>query len=88
MVMLSRRSLLAVSAAAFARPAAAQPGVSDVVDVSQPVLLDDRIARGYRRDVLLRWGDRVAFNAPPWNPNLPDAEAAATQFAWDARLAA
>lgn len=88
MPILSRRSLLAASAAALAWPAAAQPGVSDIADVSQPVLLDDRIARGYRRDVLLRWGDRVAFNAPPWNPHVPDAEAAATQFAWDARLAA
>lgn len=86
--MLARRTLLATVSAALALPARGQPGVSDIASVSQPVMLDDRIARGYRRDVLLRWGDRVAFNAPPWNPNLPEAEGAATQFGWDGRVVA
>ncbi|MFQ3622855.1 MAG: alkaline phosphatase PhoX, partial [Acetobacteraceae bacterium] len=86
--MLPRRTLLAAGAATLALPARAQPGVSDIANVTQPVMLDDRIARGYRRDVLLRWGDRVAFNAPPWNPNVPDAEAGATQFGWDGRVVA
>jgi secreted PhoX family phosphatase len=86
--MLTRRSLLASGAAAAAAPALAQSIVSDVADVSQPVMLDDRIARGYRRDVLIRWGDRVRFDAPPWNPNVPTPEAAAAQFGWDARVAA
>jgi secreted PhoX family phosphatase len=86
--MLTRRALLASGAAAVAAPALAQPIVSDVVDVSQPVMLDDRIARGYRRDVVIRWGDRVAFDAPIWNPHVPTAEAAATQFGWDARVVA
>ena len=46
------------------------------------------MARGYRRDVLLRWGDRVAYDAPRWEPNFPRPEAAAGQFGWDARVAA
>jgi len=86
--MLTRRTLLAAGAAAVAAPALAQSIVSDIADVSQPVMLDDRIARGYRRDVLIRWGDRVAFDAPPWNPHVPTPEAGATQFGWDARVVA
>lgn len=86
--MLTRRVLLASGAAAVAAPAFAQSIVSDVADVTQPVMLDDRIARGYRRDVLIRWGDRVAFDAPAWNPNVPTPEAAAAQFGWDARVVA
>lgn len=86
--MLGRRALLASAAAAVAAPAAAQSIVSDIADVSQPVMLDDRIARGYRRDVLIRWGDRVEFDAPEWNPHAPTAEATASQFGWDARVVA
>ena len=76
--MLSRRALLAPGVAAIAGPVGAQSIVSDIADVAQPVAPDDRVAQGYRRDVLLRWGDRVAFDAPPWNPNSPTAEAAAS----------
>lgn len=86
--MLSRRALLATGVAAIAGPAGAQSIVSDIADVAQPVAPDDRVAHGYRRDVLLRWGDRVAFDAPAWNPSSPTAEAAASQFAWDARVVA
>jgi secreted PhoX family phosphatase len=81
---LSRRALLAAAASVLALPAAAQGGLSDVIDVTQPVALDDRVSRGYRRDVLIRWGDRVAFDAPPWAPHAPTEAAAATQFGWDA----
>jgi len=84
----TRRALLAQAATLAALPAAAQSIVADITDVTQPVALDDRVARGYRRDVLICWGDRVAFDAPPWNPNLPDAAAAASQFGWDAVIAA
>lgn len=86
--MLRRRTLLASGAAALATPALAQSIVSDVADVSQPVMLDDRIARGYRRDVLIRWGDRVEFDAPAWDPRAPTAAATAKQFGWDARVVA
>jgi secreted PhoX family phosphatase len=86
--MLTRRALLASGAAAVAAPAIPQAIVSDVADVSQPVMLDDRIARGYRRDVLIRWGDRVEFDAPAWTPQAPTAAATSNQFGWDARVVA
>lgn len=88
MMTLGRRTLLASAAALAAAPAVAQPSISDVIDVTQQIALDDRVSRAYRRDVLIRWGDRVSFDAPPWNPNLPAEAAAATQFGWDAVVAA
>ncbi|WP_237217823.1 alkaline phosphatase PhoX, partial [Falsiroseomonas oryziterrae] len=39
------------------------------------------------RRVLIRWGDRVAFDAPEWDPRDPTPEAAGSQFGWDGRLA-
>lgn len=86
--MLGRRALLATGAAVLAAPSLGQSIVSDIADVSQPVMLDDRIARGYRRDVLIRWGDRVEFDAPAWTPQAPTAEATSNQFGWDARVVA
>jgi secreted PhoX family phosphatase len=86
-MLTTRRSLLAGAAALAASPASAQSRLSDVIDVSQEIALDDRIARGYHRDVLIRWGDAVAFDAPPWNPNVPSEAAARGQFAWDAVVA-
>ncbi len=34
--------------------------------------------------MLIRWGDRVEFDAPPFTPDAPSDKAAATQFGWDA----
>jgi hypothetical protein len=47
---------------------------------------DDAPALGWRRDVLIRWGDRVEFDAPPFDPRSPTDDAAATQFGWDASV--
>ncbi|WP_291295219.1 PhoX family phosphatase [Elioraea sp.] len=84
MIITTRRTLLAGAAALAAVPASAQSRLSDVIDVTQEIALDDRVARGYHRDVLIRWGDAVAFDAPPWNPDVPGEAAARGQFAWDA----
>ncbi|WP_027283999.1 alkaline phosphatase PhoX [Rubritepida flocculans] len=75
----SRRSLLAAPAL-LALPARAQslPAVAQ----------DDAAAPGWRRTTLIRWGDRVTFDAPPFDPRMLDAEAASAQFGWDARIAA
>ncbi|MDB5376615.1 MAG: hypothetical protein JWR00_1061 [Rubritepida sp.] len=76
--MISRRSLLAA------------PALLPAVATAQsafPVLQDDTVAPGFRRGVLMRWGDRVTFDAPPWDPGTVDAEGASAQFGWDARIA-
>lgn len=49
---------------------------------------DDFVADGLRRGALIRWGDRVTFDAPPWDPARPTADGAAAQFGWDARILA
>jgi secreted PhoX family phosphatase len=60
----------------------------DILPRALPLKPDDTVAPGYRRTVLLRWGDRVTFDAPDWNPRQPSAPAAATQFGWDGRIRA
>lgn len=52
------------------------------------VAQDDGTAPGWRRTTLIRWGDRVTFDAPPFDPAQVDADGAGTQFGWDARIAA
>jgi len=84
--------LLAATATAIplglAAPGLAQAQVfrSDLAPMALPMKQDDTIAQGYRRDPLVRWGDRVAFDAPGWNPQGQDPEAAAGQFGWDAKV--
>jgi secreted PhoX family phosphatase len=79
--MLSRRTLLAGAAllpvAAHAQPITRQ-------DARQDARQDDSVAPGYRREVLVRWGDRVGYDAPPFDPQALTLDAAATQFGWDA----
>jgi len=77
--MIHRRALLAAPALLPA-VAAAQTAPS--------VKQDDTVGSGLRRGVLIRWGDRVTFDAPPFDPNMVDADGAAAQFGWDARIAA
>jgi secreted PhoX family phosphatase len=77
--MIRRRSLLAAPALLPAVAAA---------QTAPPVKQDDTVGAGLRRGVLIRWGDRVTFDAPPFDPATVDAEGAAAQFGWDARIAA
>ncbi len=81
--MTRRRDLL------LAAPLLAGPGLARgqaLQPFAIPVRQDDSVAPGFRRDTLLRWGDRVTFDAPDWAPNAPEPEAAAAQFGWDARI--
>lgn len=89
-----RRALLSAPAllpslATLWRPAAAraQGRPAELGALALPVKQDDTVAPGYRRDVLVRWGDRVTFDAPAWDPRRPTPEGAAAQFGWDARIA-
>jgi uncharacterized protein len=91
--VIGRRVLLAAPAlvplAALAPlEAGAQVRRNDLDALALPVKQDDTVARGYRRDVLVRWGDRVTFDAPAWDPRRPNPDGAAAQFGWDARVAA
>ncbi|WP_165943454.1 PhoX family protein [Roseicella aquatilis] len=82
-----RRALLAAPALLLPGPAPAQVLRGDLAGMPLPVRQDDTVAAGYRRDALVRWGDRVTFDAPAWDPRQPEPEGAAAQFGWDARLA-
>jgi hypothetical protein len=73
-----RRALLLAAPALLATPALR----AQTLGIRQ----DDQVAAGWRRGVLIRWGDRVTFDAPPFDPARPSAEAAAAQFGWDARI--
>ena len=84
--MTTRRAVLAAGIATLAAPAWAQTHRHDLQPLALPVKQDDTVARGYRRDVLVRWGDRVTFDAPPWTPRTPDPNGVAGQFGWDARI--
>ncbi|MDI3308462.1 MAG: DUF839 domain-containing protein [Acetobacteraceae bacterium] len=88
--MIHRRQLLAAGAATLAAPAIALGQIrrNDLDSLALPVKQDDTVARGYRRDLLVRWGDRVTFDAPTWDPRTTTPEGATAQFGWDARVAA
>ncbi|MDO9712269.1 PhoX family protein [Paracraurococcus lichenis] len=83
----TRRVLLTAPLLAAPGLAQAQIRRNDLDPLALPVKQDDTVARGYRRDVLVRWGDRVTFDAPAWDPRRPDPDGAAAQFGWDARIA-
>ncbi|PZW51186.1 hypothetical protein C8P66_101408 [Humitalea rosea] len=74
--MIPRRPLLL---AALLAPAAARAAAASAEDSPAP---------GLTREVLIRWGDRVAYDAPPFDPAHPAPEAAAAQFGWDGRICA
>ncbi|WP_158292292.1 PhoX family protein [Paracraurococcus ruber] len=84
-----RRAMLAAPLLALAAPGLARAQIRrhELGALALPVKQDDTVAPGTRRDVLLRWGDRVAFDAPAWDPRRPDPDGAAAQFGWDARVA-
>jgi secreted PhoX family phosphatase len=84
---MRRRALLGSAAALAAGPARAQVSTLNLRAEPLAVALDDWVADGYRREVLIRWGDRVVYDAPDWAPQSPTPQAAAAQFGWDGRLA-
>ena len=73
---MQRRTLL------LACPFLAQPAQAQTAQQGEV------LAPGWRMSTLMRWGDAVLPDAPPWSPASTDAEAAAAQFGWDGRLVA
>ncbi len=49
--------------------------------------LNDVVADGYQRSVIIRWGDPVLANAPPFTPDRLTETEAARQFGWDGIIA-
>jgi hypothetical protein len=84
---MRRRVLLGAAALGLAGPARAFISTLDLQPAPVPARQDDWVAPGLDRQVLIRWGDRVTFDAPPWDPRQPTPEGAAAQFGWDARIA-
>jgi len=80
--VIRRRALLAGAAALPATGALAQgaPGILQ--------RLDDAPSVGIKRDLLIQWGDRVAYDALPFAPLSPNLAAAEGQFGWDTRVVA
>lgn len=85
--MIRRRALLGAAAMLAAVPARGQVTTLALPPAVLPVRPDDWVAPGHARRVLIRWGDRVTFDAPAWDPRNPSPAAAAAQFGWDGRLA-
>lgn len=84
---LPRRGLLAGAVTLAAAPAAAQVTTLNLPAMPLATRPDDWVAPGHTRQALIRWGDRVAFDAPAWDARNPTPAAAAAQFGWDGRLA-
>ncbi|EGO96572.1 PhoX family phosphatase [Acidiphilium sp. PM] len=94
--MIGRRGVMAGSVAALAMAGAARASTS-VLGTAEPVTslppgseapqLNDVVAPGWRRDVLIRWGDAVLPSAPPFRPGEVTLAAASQQFGWDAIIA-
>ncbi len=85
--MIPRRALLPAAAALLAARAATRGARAQGATVLE-TKLDDTVAPGLRRAVLLRWGDRVEFDAPRFEPAAPSVDAAVAQFGWDSRIVA
>jgi len=84
---MRRRALLGAAAATLALPVRAQVTTLDLRPASFSTRPDDWVAPSLDRRMLIRWGDRVAYDAPDWDPRDPTPEAAGAQFGWDGRLA-
>jgi len=80
--VIHRRALLTGAAALPAARAFAQ-GAPGIVQ-----RLDDAPSAGIKRDLLIQWGDRVAYDAPSFAPLSPSLAAAEGQFGWDTRVVA
>ncbi|HET9147317.1 MAG TPA: alkaline phosphatase PhoX [Acetobacteraceae bacterium] len=89
--MISRRLLLGGTASLLAcgtalAQNAGMPPLPPPPDPEAPQL-NDLVAQGFERYVMIRWGDPVLSNSPAFTPGIPNEAAAARQFGWDAIIA-
>lgn len=87
---LSRRGVL-MGAAASAALAAVGPALSEVAgpsslgftELAHRLSQGDAVAEGYETQVVIRWGDPVLADAPPFDPHALTAAAQAQQFGYN-----
>jgi len=78
-----RRLLLGAAALSLAPVAAAAADGPGFRPLSPSIGPREAVAEGYRRAIVLRWGDPLWSDAPPFDPSRPDARAAARQFGFN-----
>ena len=85
MLGVSAMSALVSPAALFAGKARAQGATPsfDFAELDAGVAADHRVAEGYDAHVLIRWGDPVVADAPPFDPLNQSAEAQEKQFGYN-----
>lgn len=78
---LADQLVLAATSAAEAQ--AAGPSTLAFQELSHQLSQSDAVAEGYETQVLLRWGDPIAADAPDFDPAQVTAEAQAKQFGYN-----
>jgi secreted PhoX family phosphatase len=84
-MVIHRRALLAGAGSLIAAPAVqARSAVATSFTALSPLIgAVEALPKGYRRSVLLRWGDRLWSNAPDFDPAQADPKAAERQFGYN-----
>ncbi len=62
---------------------AAEDGSLGFEEISAAIADTHRVAKGYTAEVLIRWGDPVMADAPPWTPAALTAAAQSRQFGYN-----
>lgn len=77
-------ALAAVEPAGLIGPAAAQAAASSLTfsELTRVTDENDHWPEGYRRQILVRWGDPIFPDTPAFDPAAPDPAAAARQFGY------
>ncbi|MFP4003617.1 MAG: PhoX family protein, partial [Alphaproteobacteria bacterium] len=71
------------AAPAAARARGKSPSTLTFENIDQKIRPTDAVAVGYRKDVLIRWGDAVTEAAPAFDPQKQTAAAQAAQFGYN-----
>ncbi|MEL7049749.1 MAG: alkaline phosphatase PhoX, partial [Pseudomonadota bacterium] len=89
---LMKNALAATTIAATVSPMALLAGCSEAPSTTPSFNFDEvsagsstrhRVARGYRADVLIRWGDKVLADAPDFSPDKQTADSQSKQFGYN-----
>lgn len=79
----SSLAVAAASAPAWAQAAGPSPSTLTFTGARHRIDDDQQLAPGYRTDIVLRWGDAVAADAPAWDPRAQTGAAQAKQFGYN-----